>query len=59
MNIVDYKLNPLLAKNCKLDITKFCKSQLEHHDNADISFDGVVINCLKVQYSKKVNKCWS
>ncbi|XP_017773865.1 PREDICTED: Golgi apparatus protein 1 [Nicrophorus vespilloides] len=54
----DYRLNPALQENCKMDIKKFC------HDVAmqakpEKQLNGEVIRCLKeaFKHSKLTNKC--
>ena len=52
--LADYRLNPDLQKNCKLDIPKFCKDELKSQsDGAEL--EGRVINCLKKKFAAHVS----
>ncbi|KAL4235223.1 glycogenin glucosyltransferase glg1 [Mactra antiquata] len=51
----DYRLNPSLAKACRLDIPKFCREVLNSLDpsTSNVEFQGKVVNCLKIHFIKK------
>ncbi|KAL0968110.1 hypothetical protein UPYG_G00262530 [Umbra pygmaea] len=45
----DYRLNPVLKKSCKADISKFCQNIL-NKATEDSELEGQVISCLKLKY---------
>lgn len=45
----DYRLNPLLQKSCRYDISKFC-ADIVAKENKNEQLDDKVILCLKVMY---------
>lgn len=50
----DYRLNPGLAKACRLDIPKFCKEVVASLPEAsNTEYEGKVVNCLKIHFIKK------
>lgn len=52
----DYRLHPSLAKSCRLDIPKFCKDVVNSADHGNnVEYEGKVVNCLKIQFLKKVD----
>ncbi|XP_052816118.1 Golgi apparatus protein 1-like [Mya arenaria] len=46
----DYRINPSLAKSCKMDIRKFCSDVIKENSN-DKEMEGKVINCLRRKYT--------
>ncbi|XP_074644298.1 Golgi apparatus protein 1-like isoform X2 [Tubulanus polymorphus] len=49
----DYRFNPQLMRECKLDIPKFCRPIINKRKK-DTEMEGEVINCLKLQLVKKM-----
>ncbi|XP_053402519.1 Golgi apparatus protein 1-like [Mercenaria mercenaria] len=50
----DYRLNPSLAKSCRLDIPKFCRKEISEASHvSNTEYEGTVINCLKIHFIKK------
>ncbi|GJQ66994.1 hypothetical protein Trydic_g7986 [Trypoxylus dichotomus] len=54
----DYRLNPSLQENCKLDIRKFC-GDIISEEKPDKELNGKVIKCLRKSFrqSRLTNKC--
>lgn len=54
--ISDYRLNPTLRKECRMDITKFCQDIIDRAI-PDHDMSGQVILCLRKHFVKKVSIC--
>ena len=55
LSFLDYRLDPKLAKSCRLDIPKFCSQVVAEHANNKELFHGRLIKCLKTKFIAKVN----
>ena len=52
--IADVRLNPDLLKDCKADISLYCKQEMERAKNSNVDAEGIVLTCLRNVFSHKV-----